>query len=39
MWNENVAFDNKFVTKKSLKFHLNLSWLKLYTISHEKRQL
>ena len=35
MWNETVAFDNKFVTKESLKFHLNLSWFKLYPISHD----
>ena len=32
MWREEVAFDNKFITKKSLKLHLKLSWLKLYTI-------
>ena len=32
MWREEVAFDNKFVTKKSLKLHLKLSWFKLYTI-------
>ena len=38
MWSENVAFDNKFITKKSLKLHLNLSWFKLYTISPKKRQ-
>ena len=38
MWRENVAFDNTFITKKSLKLHLNLSWLKLYTISPKKRQ-
>ena len=38
MWRENVAFDNKFITKKSLKLHLNLSWFKLYTISPKKRQ-
>ena len=34
----NVAFDNKFITKKSLKFHLNLSPFKLYTIYPKKRQ-
>ena len=38
MGSENVAFDNKFITKKSLKLHLNLSWFKLYTISPKKRQ-
>ena len=38
MWRENVAFDNTFITKKSLKLHLNLSWFKLYTISPKKRQ-
>ena len=32
MWREEVAFDNKFITKKSLKLHLKLSWFKLYTI-------
>ena len=37
MWRENVAFDNTFITKKSLKLHLNLSWFKLYTISPKKR--
>ena len=38
MWRENVAFDNTFITKKSLKLHLNLSWFKLCTISPKKRQ-
>ena len=38
MWRENVAFDNTFITKKSLQLHLNLSWFKLYTISPKKRQ-
>ena len=38
MWGENVTFDNKFITKKSLKRHLNLSWFKLCTISPKKRQ-
>ena len=33
-----MAFDNKFITKKSLKLHLNLSWFKLCTISPKKRQ-
>ena len=28
-----MAFDNTFITKKSLKLYLNLSWFKLYTIS------
>ena len=32
-----MAFDNKFITKKSLKLHLNLSWFKLCTISPKKR--
>ena len=32
MWREEVAFDNKFITKKSLKLHLKLSWFKVYTI-------
>ena len=32
------TFDNKFITKKSLKLHLNLSWFKLCTISPKKRQ-
>ena len=32
-----MAFDNKFITKKSLKLHLNLSWFKLCTISPQKR--
>ena len=36
MWRENVAFDNKFITKKSLKLHLNLSWFKFCTISPKK---
>ena len=38
MWGENVTFDNKFITKKSLKRHLNLPLFKLYTISPKKRQ-
>ena len=38
MGSENLAFDNKFIAKKSLKLHLNLSWFKLYTISPKKRQ-
>ena len=33
-----MAFDNKFITKESLKIYLNLSWFKLYTISQKKRQ-
>ena len=36
IWSENVAFDNIFSTKKSLKLYLNLSWFKLYTISPKK---
>ena len=38
IWSKNMAFDNTFITKKSLKLHLNLSWFKLYTISPKKRQ-
>ena len=33
-----MAFDNKFITKKSLTLQLNLSPFKLYTISPKKRQ-
>ena len=33
IWRENVAFNNTFITKKSLKLYLNLLWVKLYTIS------
>ena len=33
-----MALDNKFITKKSWKLHLNLSWFKLCTISPKKQQ-
>ena len=36
IWSENVAFDNTFITNKSLKLYLNLSWFKLFTISPKK---
>ena len=36
IWSENVALENIFITKKSLKLYLNLSWFKLYTISPKK---
>ena len=39
IWSKNMAFDNKFITKKSLKLHLNLSWFKLYTISPKNGNL
>ena len=38
MWREKVAFDNKFITKISLKLHLSLPWFKLCSISPKKRQ-
>ena len=38
MWRKKVAFDNDFITKKSLKLHLNRPWFKLYTISPKKWQ-
>ena len=38
MWSEDVAFNNKFIAKKSLKLYLNLSWFKLCTISPKNRQ-
>ena len=34
-----VPFDNKFITKKSLKLHLNFSPFKLYTISPKNGNL
>ena len=39
MWSEDVAFNNKFIAKKSLKLYLNLSWFKLCTISPKKQAI
>ena len=36
MWSKDVAFNNKFITKKCLTLYLNLSWFKLYAISPKK---
>ena len=39
MWSEDVAFNNKFIAKKSLKLYLNLSWFRLCTISPKKQAI
>ena len=39
MWREDVAFNNKFIAKKSLKLYLNLSWFRLCTISPKKQAI